>query len=199
MSNRTFEERYQENNIPWDHDAADENLIRIVEEFELRPCTVLDLGCGTGVNAVWLAQQGFGVTGLDLSPTAIRKAEERAKDQKVKFNLFSGDFLDQSAMKGPFDFIFDRGCFHCFDGLEDRSSCANRIAELLTPNGFWLSLIGNADDVPRAIGPPTLSAAEVSKIVEPRFEILSLAAGHFGGGQEDPPKAWICLMKKRPA
>lgn len=197
MSGRTFEERYQENDIPWDREAVDENLIRIVDKFKLPPGTVLDLGCGTGINAVWLAQQGFKVTGLDLSPTAIRKAEERAKDQQVKLNWFSGDFLDRNTIEGPFDFIFDRGCFHCFDGLEGRSSCANRIAELLTPNGLWLSLIGNADGVPREDGPPTLSVTEISEIAEPRFEILSLTAGYFGGGQEDPPKAWICLMKKR--
>lgn len=199
MSDCTFEERYQENNIPWDRDAADENLIRIVEEFKLQPGTVLDLGCGTGINAVWLAQQGFGVTGLDLSPTAIRNAEERAKNQKVQLNLFSGDFLDETSIEGPFDFIFDRGCFHCFDGVEDRIRCANRVADLLAPNGLWLSLIGNADDVPRKVGPPTMTAAEICGIVEPQFEIVSFTAGWFGGGQEDPPKAWICLMKNRSA
>ncbi|MDF7826339.1 methyltransferase domain-containing protein [Pontiellaceae bacterium B12227] len=197
MRNRTFEERYQENDIPWDRDAADENLIRAVEKFNIQPCRVLDLGCGTGINAVWLAQQGFEVSGLDLSPSAIKKAEERARSQNISMHLFSCDFLDRSVVRAPFDFIFDRGCFHSFDCFEDRSSCANRIADLLTPGGRWLSLTGNADDVPREVGPPTMSATELAQIVEPRFELLSLTAGWFGGDQNDPPKAWIGLMKKR--
>lgn len=196
MSKPSFEQRYQENNIPWDRPDPDYNLINIIRDFSIHPGRVLDLGCGTGINSVWLAQQGFKVAGIDLSPTAIQKSKARALEQNVTINLFSGDFLT-TEIPGPFDFIFDRGCLHCFNGTEAKVSYVKKVAELLPADGLWLSLIGNADDVPRDVGPPTMSASEISIIVEPHFEILSLSAGYFGGEQNDPPKAWIALMKKR--
>lgn len=197
MEKRTFEQRYQENDIPWNRDHPDFNLMNILEDIHLDPCSVLDLGCGTGINAVWLARHGFEVTGLDLSPTAITMAKERAGGENADIHFLAGDFL-QTALPAGFDLVFDRGCFHSIDSEDRKSRAAERIAQLLNEDGLWISLIGNADDVPREIGPPTLSAAEICRIVEPYFEILSLTAGYFGGGQPDPPKAWIVVLKKRP-
>jgi len=196
MRERTFEDRYQENDIPWDHTHPDCNLIDAVRNVPIQPCRVLDLGCGTGINAAWLAGQGFEVTGLDLSHTAIAKATARAKQQSLEIEFLCCNFL-KAPLPGQFDFIFDRGCLHCFIGTAERKKGAERIADRLIKNGLWLSLIGNADDLPREVGPPTLAAGEITEIVEPHFEIVSLTAGCFGGEQEDPPKAWICLMKKR--
>ena len=197
MSDRSFEDRYQQGDIPWDRDAADHNLIDTIKTFGIKACPVLDLGCGTGINALWLAMKGFDVTGIDLSPTAIQMAEDRTSNLGYDLNLFSCDFLDPDTLGGSFDLVFDRGAFHCFDGMEGRTACAVRVADLLSANGWWLSLIGNADDQPREEGPPTMTAREIMEIVEPMFEIVSLTSGYFGGEQEDPPKAWICLMKKR--
>lgn len=196
MSEKSFEERYQNNDIPWDRDHADYNLINIVEDIPLEPCKVLDLGCGTGINSVWLAKHEFEVTGLDLSPTAIEKAQARATEENLDIHFLAADFLQVDLPTG-FDLVFDRGCFHCFDTDADKTECAKRIAELLNEEGLWLSIIGNADDKPREVGPPTLSASDVARIVEPHFEILSLTAGYFGGEQPDPPKAWVVGMRKR--
>ncbi len=59
------------------------------------------------------------------------------------------------------------------------------------------SLIGNADEKRKAPGPPRLSARDIVKSVEPYFEILSLVSGYFGSNYPNPPRAWICLMRKR--
>ncbi len=196
MKERTFEQRYQENDIPWDRDHADYNLINIVEDVPLDPCTVLDLGCGTGINSIWLAKHDFKVTGLDLSPTAIAKAKERASSEHLDIDFLADDFL-QAELAGDFDLVFDRGCFHCIDSEDDKIKFAKKVAANLNNDGLWLSMIGNADDVAREVGPPTMSAAEICRVVEPHFTILSLTAGYFGGEQSDPPKAWIGVMKKR--
>ena len=63
--------------------------------------------------------------------------------------------------------------------------------------GLWLTLVGNADGQFREIGPPQLTARELVAAVGPYCEIISLVASHFGSNQADPPKAWVCLMRKR--
>lgn len=194
---KSFEDRYQEGDLPWDHGMADENLKRKVERFSIAPCPALDLGCGTGDNALWLSERGFEVAACDLSETAIYMAKEKKGIKDIRFDV--RDILEAPYPDASFDFIFDRGCFHCIDGNEERARFARLVAGMLGENGLWLSLIGNADELGREEGPPQLTAAEIAAYVEPCFEILSLESGFFGSDQEVPPRAWICLMKKRTA
>lgn len=175
----------------------DKNLIAWVERRSITPCAVLDIGCGTGENSIWLSQQEFDVTGCDLSATAIERAKEKAVAANVDCAFQTADFLEDHLPGAPFGFVFDRGCLHCIAGESDRRQFARNVAAHLTTDGLWLSLIGNADGPDREVGPPQLTAAEVVATVEPHFEILSLEAGHFGSDQEEPPCCWICLMSKR--
>ncbi len=175
----------------------DGHLITWVKRRPIEPCKVLDIGCGTGENSIWLAQQGFHTTGCDLSKTAIEQAEGKAALVKVDCAFHMADFLEDHLPGLPFGFAFDRGCLHCIDGEADRRRFAQNVADCLTQAGLWLSLIGNADESEREVGPPQLTAAEVVAAVEPCFEILSLESGYFGSDQDNPPRAWICLMRKR--
>lgn len=190
-----FEEKYQAGYMPWDHGMPDPNLKEIVDRFQIAPCPVLDVGCGTGDNALWFAAHGFEVTGCDLSETAIRMAREKPGTECL--NLSVQDILRNPYPEGSFGFIFDRGCFHSVSGDESRSRFVELAAAMLREGGLWLSLIGNADEPMREIGPPQLTAAEVVTSVEPFFEILLLESGFFGSDQDEPPRAWICLMRKR--
>ncbi|OVE74236.1 methyltransferase type 11 [bacterium B17] len=195
--NESFEERYKTGDLPWDHGTFDSNLSDIVTKHPIPKCKALDIGCGTGSNVIWLAKHGFKVTGCDISPTAIEIAKEKTSDANVESTLVAADFLKEDIPGAPFGFVFDRGCLHTMDTPEDRIIFAQNVASLLDANGLWLSLIGNADDKPRDVGPPRLTAAEITNAVEANFEIISLKADFFKAGQEDPPKAWICLMKIR--
>ena len=192
-----FEERYQQGDLPWDHELPDENLIELVTNTPLAPCRTLDIGCGLGDNVIWLAQQGFQVTGCDISPTAIEGAKARAEAVGVQCDLVALDFLKEEVTGAPFEFIVDRGCLHSVDAGEEREKFAYQVAVYLETGWLWLTLTGNADAPPSATGPPRLTARELVKIVEPHFEILSLTAGHFGSDQAEPPPAWICLMRRR--
>lgn len=199
MSENRFEVRYQSGDIPWDHDLVDQNLVEIVSLNQIKPCRTLDVGCGTGLNAIWLAEHGFEVSACDLSPTAIRKARSRLNGTDAHIHFFVADFLDDDIPGGPFGFVFDRGCLHCMDGVPEREAYVTKVAELLEEDGCWLTLVGNADEGAREVGPPQLQARELVEVVETRFEIKSLVSGHFGSDQVDPPWAWICLMRKRSA
>ena len=197
MKHNSFEQIYREGTPPWDHGAADFNLAETIQRHAIKPCKALDLGCGMGNNVIWLAQHDFGVVGFDLSATAIQRAGERLAEAGVECRLQVGDFLKDEVEGAPFGFVFDRGCLHCIDDPTDRARFAGKVAALLEAGGMWLSLIGNADEPKREVGPPRLSALETIHATELHFELLSLTSGIFGDKQEDPPRAWICLMRKR--
>lgn len=110
----------RERPVPFFAARPDENLVSYVERGLVTPGRALDLGCGPGRNALRLAALGFEVDAVDLSPTAIAWAEERARDAgaearaRVRFRcgdafaLADGD--DHGG--GPYDLIYDSGCFH---------------------------------------------------------------------------------------
>ena len=106
MAENRFEERYQSGDTPWDHCMVDYNLIDVVSRNGIGRCRVLEIGCGSGENAIWLAQQGFDVVACDLSPTAIQQAKEKlpATDSDVFFLV--ADFLSESIPNAPFGFVF---------------------------------------------------------------------------------------------
>jgi SAM-dependent methyltransferase len=192
-----YEERYQTGDTPWDHGMPDFNLTQLVEHRPIAACKALDIGCGTGDNSIWLAQQGFVITGCDLSETAIARAKEKSSLASVDCKFRVADFLVDSINGAPFGFVFDRGCLHCITDEGDRRRFAKNVAAHLREDGLWLSLVGNADEPEREVGPPQLSASELVSIIEPYFEILSLQTGHFGSDQKDPPQAWVFLVRKR--
>lgn len=192
-----FEDRYRSGDIPWDLGRPDHNLSETVRKNKIKSCRALDIGCGTGDNSLWLADKGFKVTGIDISEKAIRLAREKASRRKINCRFMVKDFLELKFKSAPFGFVFDRGCFHCFSFARDRRKFAENVASHLKREGLWLSLIGNADEKREGEGPPQHAAIDVVKAVEPYFEILSLRSGYFGFKRNDPPRAWICLMKKR--
>ncbi len=193
-----WRERYEKEDTPWETGRPDSNIIRLVTDGQIKPCSVLEIGCGTGAGAVWLAQNGFTVTAVDISDIAIEKAGQRASEQGVECRFLVSDFLNDGMKTGRFEFAFDRGCFHTFDSPDERKKFAKHVAECLETNGLWLSLLGCTDDEPRETGPPQRSAKDVADAVEPYFEILSLTSGHFDSNRERAPRCWICLMRKRP-
>lgn len=196
MENR-FEERYRTGDTPWDHGMPDANLLDMVMQRPIPKCKALDVGCGTGGNATWLAQQGFLVTGCDIASTAIEKAREKAALSNIACFFVIADFLHEEILGSPFGFVFDRGCLHSADTAEERRRVAETVAFHLEEGGLWLSLVGNADGQVREVGPPTLTAGNLIDAVESNFEIISLTAGYFGSDEPDPPEAWVCLMRKR--
>ena len=192
-----FKERYKSGSTPWDIGKPDFNLVEIVTQKPIPGCRALDIGCGTGDNSIWLAQNGFEVTGTDTSDIALEKAKEKAATAKVECNFLLADFLNDKIEGGPFGFAFDRGCFHSFGSESERKKYARNVAAYLEKAGLWLTLIGNADEDRKGPGPPQRTAGDIVSAVEQYFEILSLVSTHFGSNHPNPPRAWKCLMKKR--
>lgn len=193
----SYIKRYKSGDTPWDTGLPDFNLIDAVTNHPIPGCKALDVGCGTGDNSIWLAQNHFQVIGTDVSDIAINKAKAKASDAKVKCHFIRIDFLKNDIEGIPFGFIFDRGCFHSFSSEDDRKRFARNVAAHLEKSGLWLTIVGNADEYRQGPGPPQRTAGDIVLAVEPYFEILSLQSSRFGSNRPNPPRAWSCLMQKR--
>jgi len=199
-----WEQLYRDDFTPWDTGRPDSHLIQTVTEMPVSPCRVLDVGCGTGESAIWLAQQGFKVTAIDISEIALNLSRKKPGSEKCEF--IQMDFLKASMPETNYGFIFDMGCFHTFHDDELRNQFAQKVSISLLEKGLWLSISGNCDGP--EMGPPRLSAQEITVSVESHFEILYLKATELDELSKSEletlglpagtcPRAWACLMRKR--
>jgi SAM-dependent methyltransferase len=196
MSERDWNENYATGQLPWDTGVPDEQLVSAVEKGVISPGRTLEVGCGTGTNALWLAQRGFDVVAVDVSPLAIEAARKKAPPgARCEFAVL--DFLVDDPPRAPFDFVFDRGCFHIFDEEETRARFAARVGGLLATGGQWLSLIGSTEGAPREGGPPRRSARDIMNAFEPVLELVELQTFYFDAHIETPARAWSVRARRR--
>ena len=124
---RFYDWGYRLMRMPWEVGPRQE-LMEVVEDGRLPPGRAIDLGCGTGANAIFLAQHGFEVTGIDFSPTAIRKAREAAASAGGSVDFEVGDLTALPPGLGVFDVLVD------FSTLDDLSSAQrDRYVENVLP------------------------------------------------------------------
>jgi methyl halide transferase len=109
---RDWNDHYQNGNLPWDTGRPSSELQRVLSRNKIQPCRTLEIGCGTGTNSVWLAQQGFDVTGIDVAPLAVDRAKQLGHAAGVKVHFLVADVLQLPDLGEPFSFFFDRGCYH---------------------------------------------------------------------------------------
>jgi SAM-dependent methyltransferase len=192
-----WEDRYARGETPWNTGRPDPHLVQLISNWPPHRGAVLDVGCGTGSDALWLARQGFQVTGLDIAGQAVDTARERAAQTGLTLTLLQGDFLYDPIPGDDYELIFDRGCLHSCRTPESRHLFVQRAAALLAERGLWLCLAGNADAPAGESGPPRLRAEELAQVVEPHFEILELKAVRLETGLAMSPLFWRCLMRKR--
>jgi ubiquinone/menaquinone biosynthesis C-methylase UbiE len=194
-----WDDLYGQNVSPWDTGRPDRFLQETIARATLRQRSeVLDVGCGTGTNALWLAQQGFRVTGVDISAIAIERAKVKASSVKHMCNFVVADVLTLQMPVNSFDFAFDLGCFHQFDVPSNRDAFACSICALLKPSAKLLSINGSTDGTEFNGGPPRRSAREIVEAFEPYFRFLSLRTAIFDREGKEQSQAWIGLMERRP-
>jgi SAM-dependent methyltransferase len=131
---------------PWDTKAPNENVIAWQTGGWVHG-DVLDIGCGLGDNAVYLAKSGHKVTGLDISPTALITAERRAKDAGVDVKFAVADSTKLNGYTDAFDTVIDSGLFHCLDD-DGRRSYAAAVHRATRPGAtLLLSCFSDANPV----------------------------------------------------
>ncbi|WP_347246366.1 methyltransferase domain-containing protein [Thermogutta sp.] len=185
------------NRPPWDTGRPSSDLRQAIAEKWLHPGQALELGCGTGTNAIYLAQQGFDVTAIDLAPTALAIARDKAQKAGVNVRWLLGDVLNPPAYLPKFDCIYDRGCYH---GVR-RTAAAEYLATLrrvTKPGSRVLILAGNANE-PGTGGPPRVSEEEIRGDFSQDFHILKLEPTRFDTSSSDRQGAlaWTILLERK--
>lgn len=149
MSDIDLDKIYRErplSEIPWNNESPPEVLVALVESGRMKPCKALDLGCGAGNYAIYLAEQGFDVTGIDISPTAIKLAHEKAEEMGVNCTFLAADVLgDLKEIQECFDFIYDWQLLHHLFP-EVRHKYIDNVQRLLRSGGKYMSACFSEED-----------------------------------------------------
>ncbi len=155
--------------MPWYSPRPSPWLVEAVRARWIPPgIAVLDVGCGSGSNSLWLQKEGFRSVGIDISPTVIAVATARARKAGLLAKFRTANAAALPFGKGAFGAVLDSGCFHSLP-IRLRERYAREVARVLRPGGPYL-LTWIPREVRSARGPPHRPAlAEVASVFEPWF------------------------------
>ena len=117
MTGEPWDASYRDGPAPWDIGRPQPAVVRLTSEGAFAGA-VLDVGCGTGDNALHIASAGPSVVGVDVADTALRIARDRARDRGVEVEFTTADGLRLDRLDRTFDSVLDCGLLHTFDGDE---------------------------------------------------------------------------------
>jgi SAM-dependent methyltransferase len=149
----------------------------------------LDLGCGTGTNAITLARRGWRVTGVDFVPEAIRRARKKVAGSGLAIDLHIADVTDLGMLDDAYDYVLDIGCLTGIQA-KDRPKYGAELARLLRPGGCymlyaWLPRVWQG----RIIG---ISAEDLDLLLANGFVLERSVVGEENGH----PTAWYWYRRR---
>jgi SAM-dependent methyltransferase len=200
MERQLFEQMYQ-GHAPWDIGGAQPSIVKLAETGQIRG-SVLDVGCGTGDNALYLAAKGHEAWGLDFVAEAIQRAQAKAAQRGIPAKFFVGNALELQTLSRQFDTLIDCGLFHTFND-EERPVFVQGLAAVLRDAGV-LHVLCFSDAEPGTEGPRRVSQIEirdafgsgwsVARIEPTRFEVAAPASSMFSPGG---PQAWLATIERK--
>ncbi len=171
----------------WDTGISPPELLEFISTHA--PGRALDLGCGTGTNAITLAKAGWQVTGVDFTPRAIKRARQKAADSHVTLDLRLEDVTKLKQTLGKFDLILDMGCYHSLAPGKRPVYVAN-IERLLSDGGTFLlyTFIGSGFG---RTGPG--SSEDEMRFIDQKLRIVDRKDSTERGFR---PSAWLTIQKR---
>lgn len=184
-----YEFLYLAKNVPWDTGVSPYELTDfLTKNPEGR---ALDLGCGTGTNAITMALHGWDVVGIDLSGIAIARARRKAKRASVDIKFHQSDVTKIDGISGPFDLILDIGCFHGLSA-DSRKIYEANLRRLLEPGGTFLTYTWlKVNEADRSWSP---TEQQIRKLFENSFEIMQVEHGEDKHGKRS--SAWFTVRRR---
>jgi SAM-dependent methyltransferase len=156
---------------PWDIGRPQPALLSLDEAGALHG-RVLDVGCGTGEHALMAAGRGLDATGIDVAPTAIRLAGEKAAARNLAARFLVWDALELPALGAQFDAVLDSGLFHVFDD-RDRDRYVASLSAAVAPGGRYYMLCFS-DRTPGVWGPRRVSRDEIQASFSSGWQVDSI-------------------------
>jgi len=161
---------------PWEIGRPQIEIVRLAQAGAVTG-SVLDVGCGTGENALYLASLKHETWGVDSSSLAIERAKKKAQERRLKATFLIWDALQLSSLGRSFDTVIDSGLFHVFPD-EDRPTYARSVASVLRPGGTYYVLCFS-DREPDSFGPRHLSKNEIKGTFQEGWRINHIRAALF--------------------
>jgi SAM-dependent methyltransferase len=162
MPSGFFAEAY-EGTPPWDIGRPQPAFERVADAQQIVG-PVLDAGCGTGENALFLAARGFEVVGVDAVPAAVQAARDKARQRGLDAEFLVYDALRLADLGRTFASVIDSGLFHTFDD-DEREQYRDALAAVLRPGGRYF-MLGFSDRETRQGGPRRLTRAEIEGVFD---------------------------------
>ena len=200
IKNLFFDLWYRFGKPPWIIDKAQPDLIAAAEKGEVRGPTVLDVGCGTGDNAIYLVGRGFEVTGVDVSAKAIGIAKQKAREAKVEVTFITLDALSIGTLAKKFDTVIDIGLFHNLKG--DRERYLRALSNVCASKGQLLMLCfsdqaGEYEVYPHFY-PKPMSQDEIRASFSKRWKIEWIRLGRTQSNQKyEEYSSWLTNMTSK--
>lgn len=190
--------RYLRGNIPWDSREVPPEVRDWIAHYDAPPGRALDLGCGPGTTAIYLAQQGWHTVGVDFAPNAIMLARRRAR-REARNGAFAGTltFLSADVTRpvlpeddSSFDLLVDVGCLHALP-TDGRPGYAANVKRLSRPGTTLLlyAFLPFTTNSGRSVG---ISRASVRDLLDPAFTITDYTEGEEVTTPR--PSAWYTLQ-----
>ena len=186
---------YREGTPLWETNGPSPELVRLVEEGLIARGTALEIGCGTGADAVYLVKKGFEVTAVDNSPTAIERARVRADREDALPRLLLADIFEFAPTAGQFDFVYDRGFYHHIR-LFELDRYLDTLWRVTRPGSGYLTLAGAPREAGEE-GPPQVTSRQLYNELGRLFEMVRLEQCRLTSAARgiDYP-GWSCLMQR---
>jgi len=180
---------------PWDIGRPQKEFVELVRRGEITG-SVLDIGCGTGEHALFFAHEGYEVWGIDSSPLAIQKAQEKGAQRELTAHFLVLNALDLSRLNRKFDTATDSGLFHTLTD-EDRLVFLDNLAAILSPAGKYFMLCFS-DREPAGYGPRRITEREIRETFSDGWSIRYIRPATFESNtRAQGPYAWLSSITKK--